>query len=550
MSDSSGPVDSSALPRLKGRGSAEGLALVNVSKRYGDTQALDSVSLTIRPGEVVGIVGHNGAGKSTVLRMLTGAERPDSGLVLIDGRTQSFARPREAIDAGISAVYQELALVSQLTVAQSIFLGQEEAQGGWLDKQAMFRKAQELCDEFEIGVRADALISSLPVAQRQLIEIVSAFHRNSRFLLLDEPTTALEARQVTHLFNSIRRLVASQDFAVAIIDHKLDEVFAVADRVVAMADGHVIIDGPVGEVDRRQVVAAIVGDENVDPRNRGDHVDRQSLSVTERPRRTRPERPEGGSSATSRGLVAEMVRADRLPGVSIAVEPGHVVALYGLMGSGRSRFLRVLAGANAAAGGVMRLDGKEFRPRNPRDAQRAGVAYVSEERKADGVIPSIGIVENVTLPVLGRYTTLGFIRKVPARNAALEVLRKMDIRGDISSAPGTLSGGNQQKLLLARTLLQDARLLLLDEPTKGVDIGAKVEIHALVRAMAEEADRAVLVVSSEEEEILALADDVAIFRRGRCSGVLHRTAELTVPTLRRLAMADGTPTEVEESDTA
>jgi ribose transport system ATP-binding protein len=547
MSDSPTPVDSSALPQPKGRGSAEGLALRNVSKRYGDTQALDSVSLAIRPGEVVGVVGHNGAGKSTVLRMLTGAERPDSGSVLLDGVVQSFTKPREALDAGISAVYQELALVSQLTVAQSIFLGQEEARRGGLSKRAMFREAQELCDEFEIGVRADALISSLPVAQRQLIEIVSAFHRESRFLLLDEPTTALEARQITHLFNSIRLLVANQNFAVVLIDHKLDEIFAVADRVVAMADGQVVIDGPVGEVDRVQVVAAIVGDNEAVTAGRAEH---RTISVADRTESESSPLPVVGSPSTHRGLVVEDVQAERLPGVSLAIEPGRVVALYGLMGSGRSRFLRVLAGVNASTGGVIRLDGKEFRPKSPRDAQRAGVVYVSEERKADGIIPSIGIVENVTLPVLGRYTTLGIVRKGAARSAALEVLNKMDIRGDLTSAPATLSGGNQQKLLLARTLLQDARLLLLDEPTKGVDIGAKAEIHALVRAMADEDGRAVLVVSSEEEEILALADDVAIFRRGHCTGVLHPTTGLTVPALRRLALVDAEATDAEESDSA
>jgi ABC-type sugar transport system ATPase subunit len=269
-----------------------------------------------------------------------------------------------------------------------------------------------------------------------------------------------------------------------------------------------------------------------------------------RERRTPVPAASSASVSPGRGLVVEGVRAERLPRVDLTVEPGHVVALYGLMGSGRSRFLRVLAGANTATGGVMRLDGKEFRPSNPRDAQRVGVAYVSEERSADGIIPSISVVENVTLPVLGRYTAFGLVRKSAARKAALEVLSKMDIRGDISGAPGKLSGGNQQKLLLARTLLQDARLLLLDEPTKGVDIGAKAEIHSLVRAMAKEAGLPILVASSEENEVLALADDVAIFRRGYCDGVLHRTADLSVPALRRLALAEVAPIDLEKDDSA
>ncbi len=530
----------SAPPLLDAETRGGGLGLRRVDKRYGDTLALSQVSLTVVPGRVLGLVGHNGAGKSTLLRILSGVERPDAGAVWVDGAIRTLSGPADAMRLGVSCVYQELALVPQLTVSESIFLGQEDVRHGVLAKRAMARAAQELCDDFSVGVRSSALIGDLSVAQRQLVEIVAAFHRNTRFLLLDEPTTALEVGQVEHLLVTLRRLVEGKDAAILLVDHKLSEVFSVADDIVAMADGHIVLERSRSNVDRAEVVAAIVGESAASvvgatvPSQVGDSVSRRAGSLDPA--------VAGGVSASpgavGAGLRVRDARSARLHGINLLVAPGRIVALYGLMGSGRSRMMRVLAGAERLTSGVMELDGDLYNPRSPQAAMAAGVCYVCEDRKAEGIIPSVSVVENVLLPVLARFSRYGVLRRREARKAALEVLKRMNVRGDLSKGALALSGGNQQKVLFARALLQEPRLLLLDEPTKGVDIGTKEEIHQLIRDISETRRVPILVVSSEEEEVMALADDVVILRNGSCSGELLATGDLTASLLRRLALGE------------
>ena len=530
----------SAPPLLDAETRGGGLGLRRVDKRYGDTLALSQVSLTVVPGRVLGLVGHNGAGKSTLLRILSGVERPDAGAVWVDGAIRTLSGPADAMRLGVSCVYQELALVPQLTVSESIFLGQEDVRHGVLAKRAMARAAQELCDDFSVGVRSSALIGDLSVAQRQLVEIVAAFHRNTRFLLLDEPTTALEVGQVEHLLVTLRRLVEGKDAAILLVDHKLSEVFSVADDIVAMADGHIVLERSRSNVDRAEVVAAIVGESAASvvgatvPSQVGDSVSRRAGSMDPA--------VAGGVSASpgavGAGLRVRDARSARLHGINLLVAPGRIVALYGLMGSGRSRMMRVLAGAERLTSGVMELDGDLYNPRSPQAAMAAVVCYVCEDRKAEGIIPSVSVVENVLLPVLARFSRYGVLRRREARKAALEVLKRMNVRGDLSKGALALSGGNQQKVLFARALLQEPRLLLLDEPTKGVDIGTKEEIHQLIRDISETRRVPILVVSSEEEEVMALADDVVILRNGSCSGELLATGDLTASLLRRLALGE------------
>ena len=530
----------SAPPLLDAETRGGGLGLRRVDKRYGDTLALSQVSLTVVPGRVLGLVGHNGAGKSTLLRILSGVERPDAGAVWVDGAIRTLSGPADAMRLGVSCVYQELALVPQLTVSESIFLGQEDVRHGVLAKRAMARAAQELCDDFSVGVRSSALIGDLSVAQRQLVEIVAAFHRNTRFLLLDEPTTALEVGQVEHLLVTLRRLVEGKDAAILLVDHKLSEVFSVADDIVAMADGHIVLERSRSNVDRAEVVAAIVGESAASvvgatvPSQVGDSGSRRAGSMDPA--------VAGGVSASpgavGAGLRVRDARSARLHGINLLVAPGRIVALYGLMGSGRSRMMRVLAGAERLTSGVMELDGDLYNPRSPQAAMAAGVCYVCEDRKAEGIIPSVSVVENVLLPVLARFSRYGVLRRREARKAALEVLKRMNVRGDLSKGALALSGGNQQKVLFARALLQEPRLLLLDEPPKGVDIGTKEEIHQLIRDISETRRVPILVVSSEEEEVMALADDVVILRNGSCSGELLATGDLTASLLRRLALGE------------
>ncbi|WP_291050168.1 sugar ABC transporter ATP-binding protein [Herbiconiux sp.] len=523
----------------------EGLLVDSISKSYGPTKALTNVSLRIRPGQVTALIGHNGAGKSTLLRSLSGAEVPDEGSIRIDGEAQEFHGPRDASDAGIACVYQELSLVDQLTVAQNIFLGQETVSGGLLSRREMNKTADRLCAEYGITARAGDLISSLPVAQRQMVEVVRAINQNAKYILLDEPTTALEQEQVDHLLGIIRRLTTEQGIGVLLVDHKLDEVFAVADHLIGLSGGQVVLDGSAAEVDRAAVIQAIVGDHGeggpVDTAAVaaivGDGVGETSLddveTITEAARAREFGRPV---------LEASGISGNNLAGIDLTVHAGEILGIYGLVGSGRTRFLRTVYGAFPLASGSLRLLGEDYRPSSPAKAIKAGVAFLSEERKFDGFVPQMSSIENVVLPVLGKYIRAGVLRWRALKGSADDVLRQVTIRGEVSAPITSLSGGNQQKALFARATLQAPLLLLLDEPTKGVDIGAKREIYGVIRSLAQEKNVAVIVVSSEEEELTELADSIAVFRSGACDGVVYPRASVSAAQLRELAWADAAPT--------
>ncbi|MCS5735260.1 sugar ABC transporter ATP-binding protein [Herbiconiux daphne] len=516
---------------------APGLLVDSISKSYGPTRALSDVSLLIRPGQVTALIGHNGAGKSTLLRSLSGAEVPDTGNIRIDGVALQLAVPRDASDAGIACVYQELSLVDQLTVAQNLFLGHETVNGGLLSRRQMNKTADELCAEYGIAARAGDLISSLPVAQRQMVEVVRAINQNAKYILLDEPTTALEQEQVDHLLGIVRRLSADQGIGVLLVDHKLDEVFAVADHIVGLSGGRVVLDGSAAEVDRAAVIEAIVGDHAAAAASVedivGDGVGETSLdsveTVSEAVRAREFGRPV---------LEASGIAGNNLFGIDLTVHAGEILGIYGLVGSGRTRFLRTVYGAFPLGEGELRLLGEPFRPTSPRQAIKAGVAFLSEERKADGFVPQMTSIENVVLPVLGKYIRGGILRWRALKGSAEDVLSQVSIRGDVSAPITSLSGGNQQKALFARATLQAPLLLLLDEPTKGVDIGAKREIYGIIRALADEKNVAVIVVSSEEEELTELADSIAVFRGGACDGVVYPRSSVSAAQLRELAWAE------------
>lgn len=508
-----------------------GLVVTDISKTYGATRALSNVSLRVRPGEVVALIGHNGAGKSTLLRSLSGAEVPDSGTISVDGNASGFSSPKDATDAGIACVYQELSLIDQLSVAENVFLGQERKSGALLNRREMQRIADDLCREYGIPVRATDAVGNLSVAQRQLLEVARAIHHEAKFLLLDEPTTALEEQQVHDLIALIRRLTREKGVGVLLVDHKLDEVFAVADRIVGLSNGRIVLDGDVNEVDRQIVVDAIIGDHDVPVEEivGGGAVTGDIEGIKE---------DELRKTFGAPVLEAVDVRGNGLSGVNLKVHQGEILGIYGLIGSGRSRFLRTVYGAEPLASGELFLERQKYTPRRPGDAIKAGVAFVSEERKSDGFIPQLSSVDNAVLPILGRHMRAGLLNWKKLRGSADEVLSQMRIRGEITSPITALSGGNQQKALFARATLQAPRLLLLDEPTKGVDIGAKQEIHNIIRRLAREKNVAVIVVSSEEEELTGLANTICVFRKGSCDGTIFAKESVSPAQLRELAWDD------------
>ncbi len=535
-----------------------GLRATGIVKRFAGVPALSGVDLHLARGRVVGLVGHNGAGKSTLLRVLSGAHTADEGTLAIDGREVHLPTPVAALDAGISTVYQELSLLENLTVTQNVFLGREQRRSGTLDRRAMRTAARDLVARFGLDVGVDRALKEYPVATRQLLEIAVAIARDAQFLLLDEPTTSLEGAQVERLLELIRTLAHEQNLGVLLVDHKLDELYSVADDVVALVDGLVRISGPVATVDRGAIIRAIAGDEAVpadepvadepvadEPAaDEPADADAQAAPIavadavpdaaSAAPAARRGARPHPADDAAL-ALRVRGLRTSALAEVSLDARPGRVLGIYGLVGAGRTEVLRALVGLDKVTGGTIELHGEPYRPTRPAAAAGRGLVYLTEERKLDGIVGGLDCATNVMLPVVGRYRRLGLLDTRQLRRDAAELMDRMHVRGNRAGAVERLSGGNQQKILLARVLAQNPRVLLLDEPTKGVDIGVKAEIHRLLRALAHEEGLAVVVVSSEEEEILELADDVVTITAGVCDGRAVPAGRLTAVELRHAA---------------
>jgi ribose transport system ATP-binding protein len=488
------------------------LELRGLTKRFPGVVALDGVDLDAHAGRVHALVGENGAGKSTLLKIVAGADRPDAGTVALDGHRVSFQAPREALASGITVIYQELSLVPQLGAEANIFLGMEQTRRGLLDRRAMAARAaaalRTLGAEFDPGTPA----GDLAVAEQQLVELARALARDARLIALDEPTAALSHVETERLFEQIHRL-CERGIAVIFVSHRLEEVRRLADDVTVLRDGRRVFTGAVTGVDDAGLIRHMVGRD----------VEYARLPAAA---------PATGEPVLeARGIGRRGHFAD----VSLAVRRGEIVGLAGLVGAGRTAVARCLAGADPTDRGAMVLGGAPYRPTSPRDAIRRGVVYLPEDRKIQGLVLGMSVRENVTLPTLRRFSPRGIIRRRAEREAAARQTAALELRPpDIEREAGTLSGGNQQKVVLAKWLLADADLLIFDEPTRGVDVAAKVELHRLIRSLAD-AGKAVLVISSELPEILALADRIVVMREGSVSGEL-RAADATAERILALAL--------------
>ena len=410
-----------------------------------------------------------------------------------------------------------MSLLPNLTIAQNAFLGHEQTRGGLLSSDRMRRDTRKLTEEFGLDIDPDAKVGSYPVATRQLLEIAIATHRNARFLLQDEPTTSLEGSQVDRFLETVKGL-ASRGIGIILVNHKLEELYSVASRVVALVDGKVRIDAKVNEVSRQQVVTAIAGEE--------------AAELFER--KSRPPRP---AAETAQPVTLEVQRlgTGALRDVSLKAHQGRVLGIYGLVGSGRTELLRALVGLDPIKTGTVSLFNQTFTPRGPADAMKAGVVYLTEERKIDGIVPQMDSTANIMLPVLRRAYRWGRLDRQKLRQIAFGYMDQLKVKGDRTGPIARLSGGNQQKVLIARALAQDPKVLLLDEPTKGVDLGVKADIHRIVRDLAHTRGLTVIVVSSEEEEICDVSDDVLIMSKGFADGTLHDPDSLTPASLRHAA---------------
>jgi len=471
------------------------LQVVGLGKRFGPVQALDGVSLDVRAGEVHALIGENGAGKSTLINLLVGTLQPDEGRILVDGREARFRNAREAAAAGIAAVYQELSVVGSLSVAENVFANRQPVNAlGFVRRDELMRRTAEILGTFDVAIAPDAMVSELSVAERQVVEILKCLAANPCILLLDEPTSSLTQREKEALFALIRRL-REQKHGIIYISHHLPEVLDLADRVTVLRDGRHVATRLRSEVTEADLVRLMVGRELQDIYGRPGAVDR------------------GG---TPRIRAEGLTRRGAFEGVSFEVWPGEIVGMAGLVGAGRTEVGRAIFGAEPADGGVLSLDGVRVGPRTPMEAMRAGIAYVTEDRKNQGLFLRHSIRENVVAPRLERFQAPGGFLRDDRVDGYAERWRERSriVAPDIHQVVGRLSGGNQQKVLVAAWTGLEPALLIADEPTRGVDVGARLEIYAQLRELAARG-AAVLLISSDLQEVLGLSDRVLVMRSGR-----------------------------------
>lgn len=476
-----------------------------ISKHYPGVTALSEVSLTLRKGEVLALAGENGSGKSTMMKILAGHIQPDEGRILIDGEPVQFHSPTDAVAAGIGLVEQELAVATHLTVGENILLGalpRRRMAAGLIDWPEVRRRAREVMDLLQIEVNPRAVLGDLPVNVQQLVAIACVLARGPRVMLLDEATSSLSESETDHVLSTVRSL-RDEGMSIVFISHRMREMRQVADRIVVLRDGVVSGSAMIDEVSDDEVVRMLVGRElkEIFPANSRRSDGREVLAV-------------------------EGLQAGRgLKNASLTVNSGEIVGIAGLVGSGRSTLAQCIGGALRPASGRILLHGKEMRFRHPADALAAGIGYVGENRKAQGVLPGRSITENLTvIDSSSRSRSRRFLSRKNeekrARGAAASVGAKY---GRLSEPIESLSGGNQQKILLARALMRRPEVLVLDEPTRGVDIGAKSEIYTLIDQAASQG-MGVLVVSSELPELLGLCDRIVILSHGHVVGELDRAS--------------------------
>jgi ribose transport system ATP-binding protein len=487
-----------------------------IGKSFPGVRALADVTLDLHAGEVLALVGENGAGKSTLMKILAGAQRADAGSILIDGRAVSIASPRDAEQLGIGMIYQEFNLVPQLSALHNIVLGSEPTARGMLDERAARAKAEAVLRELAIDLPLDRLAARLSVAQQQLVEITKALSRHARIIVMDEPTAALTDREIEALFELIARLKGAGT-GIIYISHRMDELPKIADRITVLRDGTIVETRATSAFPPNEVIRAMVGRP----------LDAHFPPLTDVP-----------ADAPVVLDVRDLARPPAVNGVSFHVRAGEIVGLAGLIGAGRTEVVRAIAGADLPRGGTVSVEGTVLRVRSPRDGIDGGIAFITEDRKAQGLVLGMSVRNNTTLAHLAQFTGAGGLLDSKREDAA--ATREVDelrVRTpSIQQLVRNLSGGNQQKVVLAKWLLGQARVFLFDEPTRGIDVGAKAEIYSLMLALCH-GGAAIVMVSSELPEVLGMSHRILVVRGGRIVRELPR-AQATPDAV--IAAATGT----------
>ena len=501
-----GPAAASPTPVLRVEG---------VSKQFPGVLALNGVSLEVYPGEVLGLVGENGAGKSTLMKILSGVYQPDDGQILLDGKPVVIHNPRQAQDLGISIIYQEFNLMPNLSVEENVFVGREPNSGKFVRWGQLRMQTEALLDQ--LGVRLDpgAVVRSLSVAEQQMVEIAKALSLNARIVIMDEPTSALTDTEVTALFDIIRGLKA-RGLAVIYISHRLEEIYAICDRVTVRRDGELAGELAIEEATPDRIVRLMVG-RPLGDLFRGEEAERRIEAFAARPPEPILEVRGLGRTGTGQDPAAIV-----LEDVSFVLRPGEIVGLAGLVGSGRTEIARAIFGADDYDRGEIIVADQRTRIRSPREAIRLGIGLVPEDRKLQALVLNLAIRENMALSVLDRLSRFGVVMLGAERRLAREMVQALRVRTpSIEQKVLNLSGGNQQKVVIAKWLALHPKILLMDEPTRGIDIGAKAEVHGLMHQLAADGV-AILMISSELPEIVHMSDRVLVMRQGRIAGELPR----------------------------
>ena len=490
------------------------LELKGIEKRFPGVHALQSVDFELRSGECVALLGENGAGKSTLIKVMGGAHQADSGLVSVQGVLQSWEKPTDSLDAGVAIIYQEFNLVPGLTAAENVFLGIEPSDFGWVRKSEEKEKVREVFNRIGAEINPGALCDSLTVAEKQLVEIAKALVRDAQILVMDEPSAALTKKEVEQLYLLIDELKL-RGIGVVYVSHRLEEIERVADRAIVMRDGARVGELGREELDRAKIIEMMVG---------------RKLE-NEFPKEVR-------TPGAVRLRAKNLNRGQKVRNVSLEVRAGEILALTGLVGAGRTETVRLLFGADRADTGEVELDGEKLELNNPSDAIEAGICLLTEDRKDQGLVLGQSIKENFGLPNLKKFSRKGWVNRSLEGQSFGEYIKKLQIKvSGQSQLASQLSGGNQQKVVLAKWLERNAEILIFDEPTRGIDVGAKFEIYQWMNQLAK-AGKGIIMISSELPEVLGMSDRILVMKEGQLMGELVNGPEVTQEVLMSLAIGE------------
>lgn len=488
------------------------LQMTGIHKSFPGVRALSDVSLTLNVGEVLALMGENGAGKSTLIRMLGGAHRPDGGRIAIDGQQVQLSSPAAAIAAGIGVIYQEFNLIPALTAWENIFLGRERSR--FLVARAAERsRAAELFAQLGVEVPLDVPCGQLSVAQQQLVEIAKSLSQDVRILVMDEPSAALTPQEVAKLFSIIRDLQA-RNIGIIYISHRLDEIFEIADTITILRDGQRVCQSAASQMTREQMIEKMVG----------------RAIENEFPKRA-------AEQGAVRLTVQNLIRGEAVCDVSFEVRAGEILGITGLVGAGRTELVRLLFGADARDAGTIQVDGRAVAVQSPQDAIKAGICLLTEDRKTQGLVLCRSVQENFGLPNLPQFSSAGVLKQAKERTAFGRYVESLSIRiPHQQQLAKNLSGGNQQKIVLAKWLQQNAEVLIFDEPTRGIDVGARHEIYQLMNDLTAQG-KSIIMISSELPEILGMSDRILVMHDGRVTGEFTDMSAVTQEQIMEVAIA-------------